>query len=98
MGNRDEDEGRKALVDALLRQAHEQSRGSAERAPFWREGEWRCEFHKRPGDERLKVFSGERCVHEEPVQGSSGADSRAQELRRVVVQRRGAGADHFLLK
>jgi hypothetical protein len=33
------------------------------------------------------VFSGDRCVHEELVQGKAGADVRAQELRRVVIRR-----------
>jgi hypothetical protein len=81
------EERRRALEDRLLRQAHERGSTEAERSPFWREGRYRCEFHKRPGDERLKVFSGERCVHEEAVQGS-GADRRAQELRRAVQGKR----------
>jgi hypothetical protein len=81
------DNERRTLVEGLLRQAHEQSRNSAERSPFWREGPWRCEFHRRPGDERLKLFSGASCVHEEPVQDPARADARAQELRREVRER-----------
>lgn len=87
MGNRSADEDRKALVEGLLWKAHEQSVTSPERSPFWREGPWRCEFHRSPGRDRLKVFSGDRCVHEELVQGKAGADVRAQELRRVVVRK-----------
>jgi hypothetical protein len=97
MGN-SSDQERKALVDGLLRRLHEQSSASAEPSPFWREGQWRCEFHRRPGDERLKVFSGARCVHEEAVQGRAVADLRAQELRRVVVQSQSAGSERCLLR
>jgi hypothetical protein len=86
MGHNPEDD-RTALVERLLQKAHEQSVTSPERSPFWREGTWRCEFHRRPGTDRLKVFSGDRCVHEELVQGKAGADVRAQELRRVVIRR-----------
>jgi hypothetical protein len=86
MGNSDSDESRRALIDALLRRAHEQSQASAERSPFWREGQWRCEYYRTPGPDRLKLFSGDRCVLEEPVQGSASADQRAQELRRAVKQ------------
>ena len=81
------DDERRTVVDGLLRLAHEQSQKSAERSPFWREGAWRCEFHRRPGDERLKLFSGPSCVHEEPVPDSARADARAQELRREVRAR-----------
>jgi len=77
---------RKAMEDNLLRKVHQESRNSPERSPFWREGQWRCEFYARDGDTRLKVFSGERCVHEEPVQGRARADTRAQELRREVLE------------
>jgi hypothetical protein len=84
MGISDPDEDRRALIEALLRRAHEQSRASAERSPFWREGQWRCEYYRTPGPDRLKLFSGERCVLEEPVQGGASADRRAQELRRAV--------------
>jgi hypothetical protein len=84
MGNPDPDEGRRALIDRLLRLAHEQSSRSAERSPFWREGAWRCEFYKSSG--RLKLFSGDRCVHEEIVQGTARATVRAQELRRAVME------------
>jgi hypothetical protein len=83
----DSDEERRTLVDGLMRQAHEQSRHSAERSPFWREGTWRCEFHRQAGDARLKLFSGARCVHEEPVQDRARADVRAQELRTAVRAR-----------
>jgi hypothetical protein len=83
MGNSSDLE-RKTLIDALLKRLHEQSSTRAEPSPFWREGQWRCEFHRRDGDERLKVFSGDRCVHEESVQGRAVADRRAQELLRVV--------------
>src|SRR4029453_14319778 len=82
MGNSDLDESRKALIAALLRRAHEQSRASAERSPFWREGQWRCEYYTTPGPDRLKLFSGGRCVVEEPVSGSSRAGRRARGLRR----------------
>jgi hypothetical protein len=98
MGESDSDRERKALIDGLLRQAHEQSKRSAERSPFWREGEWRCEFHTQSGDGRLKVFSGEQCVHEERVQNGTAADTRARELKRVVLQSRGAGSERFLLR
>jgi hypothetical protein len=74
-------------VEGLLRLAHEQSLHGAERSPFWREGPWRCEFHHRPGDDRLKLFSGASCVHEERVQDRARADARAQELRREVRDR-----------
>jgi len=86
MGYPDQEEDRKTLVDRLLRQAHEQSMNSAERSPFWREGPWRCEFYRNAETGRLKVFSGDRCVHEEPVQGQAVADARAQELRRAIIQ------------
>ncbi|MGH9309978.1 MAG: hypothetical protein ACRD1U_11430 [Vicinamibacterales bacterium] len=98
MGESHSEMDRKALIDRLLRQAHEQSRKSAERSPFWREGEWRCEFYKQPGDARLKVFSGEQCVHEERVQNHAAADRRSKELRRVVVQSRRAGQENCLLR
>ncbi len=98
MGTPESDQERRTLIDRLLRQAHEQSRRSAERSPFWREEEWRCEFHRQPGDERLKVFSGEQCVHEERVQDKTIADTRSQELRRVVLQSRRAGYDTGLLR
>lgn len=81
------------MEDNLLRKIHQESRNSPERSPFWREGQWRCEFYARDGDARLKVFSGERCVHEEPVQGRARADARAQELRREVLGKpQGRGA------
>ena len=96
MGNPESD--RRALEGTLLKKVHEQSSTSPERAPFWREGEWRCEFHKRPGDERLKVFSGANCVHEESVPSQAAADARARELRRVVMQSRRAGRDDCLLR
>ena len=85
MGHPDTDESRKALIDLLLRQAHEQSLTSAERSPFWREGQWRCEFYRSQDTDRLKLFSGDRCVLEEPVQGPASADARAQELRRAIT-------------
>jgi hypothetical protein len=86
MGDLKSDVERKALVDRLLSQAHEQSVRGAERAPFWREGVWRCEFHRSAEPERLKLFSGDRCVYEEAVQGAARADVRSKELRRAVVQ------------
>jgi hypothetical protein len=85
MGYPKSDEDRKVLVDRLLWQAHEQSLRGAERSPFWREGPWRCEFHRSAEAERLKLFSGDRCVYEEPVQGVAGAAVRSRELRRAVV-------------
>lgn len=91
MERRNPDEERKALVERLLWKAHEQSLTSPERSPFWRDGPWRCEFHRSPGKDRLKVFSGDRCVHEELVQGKAGADVRARELRRVVARRSAGG-------
>jgi hypothetical protein len=82
------DEERRALVDTLLRLAHEQSSASAERSPFWREGPWRCEFHRQPGDQRLKIFKGDSCVHEETVHDKAAAAARAEELRCAVTQSR----------
>ena len=49
------------------------------------------------GPERLKVFSGDACVHEEPVQDQS-ADRRARELKRVFTESQRAGWDHTLLR
>jgi hypothetical protein len=95
MGHSETDESRKALIDGLLRQAHQQSLTSAERSPFWREGQWRCEFYRSPDTDRLKLFSGDRCVHEEMVQGAASADIRAQELRRAITQGGGGGARPF---
>ena len=86
MGYPSTDQSRKELVDVLLRRAHEQSSNGAERQPFWREGSWRCEFYKSAGTDRLKLFSGARCVHEEIVKDAAGATERAQELRRAVRQ------------
>lgn len=80
------DRAREAMEDNLLRKIHQESQNAPERSPFWREGHWRCEFYAQDGDPRLKVFSGSRCVHEEPVQGRAGADVRSQELRRAVLQ------------
>ena len=85
MASKSPDE-REPSVDTLLRKIHQESRNSPERSPFWREGRWRCEFYAADGDARLKVFSGDRCVHEEPVQGRAGADTRAQELRQAVLE------------
>lgn len=87
MGHPLADEERERLIDGLMRRAHEQSRCSPERSPFWREGKLRCEFHRQPGDERLKIFSGERCIHEEAVQSRSAADARARELREELRTR-----------
>jgi hypothetical protein len=95
MGYPDDGEDRKTLVERLLRQVHEQSINSAERSPFWREGSWRCEFYRSPETGRLKVFSGDRCVHEESVQGQAVADARAQELRRAVIQGKGSRVLRF---
>src|SRR5687767_2865737 len=97
MGYPDSGEDGKTLVERLLRQLHEQSINCAERSPFWREGSWRCEYYRSPETGRLKVFSGDQCVHEEPVQGQAGAAIRAQELRRAVTQG-GAGSGQPLLK
>jgi hypothetical protein len=83
------DRERQALVQSLLQKIHEQSRTAPERSPFWREGRWRCEFHRANGEERLKVFSGDRCVHEERVHGKTAADIRASELRRTYLRRTG---------
>ena len=85
MGHPKSDADRKALIDRLLAQAHEQTVRGAERSPFWREDGWRCEFHRSEPTERLKLFSGDRCVYEEAVQGLAGASLRAKELRRAVV-------------
>lgn len=79
------DEPRRTLVDSLLRKAHEQSADSPERTPFWREGRLRCEFHKHDGPPKLKVFSGDVCVHEEVVHGR--AEERCSELRQTFVAR-----------
>lgn len=89
---------RSDLERTLLEKAHEQSAASPERSPFWREGPWRCEFHRKPGDERLKVFSGSRCVHEESVQNQAVAYRRAQELRRIAAQSRLAGLEDCRLR
>lgn len=88
MGNHHRDEDRQSLVDRLLRKLHEQSVTSPEPTPFWREGRWRCEFHRRPGDHRLKLFSGSRCVHEERVDSTAVASLRSGELRREIVENR----------
>jgi hypothetical protein len=80
------DDDRTRLVASLLRRAHEQSLESPEPAPFWREGLWRCEFHRTGGQDRLKVFQGDRCVHEEIVEGQSGARARCDELRHVLMR------------
>jgi hypothetical protein len=80
------DDDRTRLVASLLRQAHEQGLEGPEPAPFWREGPWRCEFHRYGGQERLKVFRGERCVHEEIVQGETRARARSDELREVLMR------------
>lgn len=82
----DTDRDRENLVQNLIRQAHERGRTSAERSPFWREGSLRCELHKGQEADRLKVFDGERCVHEESVQGSDRADVRCRELRRTMLR------------
>lgn len=90
---------RTALIASLLRKVHEQSLDSPEPSPFWREGDWRCEFHRQAGQERLKVFRGDRCVHEEAVQGPARAHARCDELRQVLMHddygrgRRDGGAD-----
>jgi hypothetical protein len=87
MSPREPKEPRQALVTNLLKKAHEQSKQSPERAPFWREGRLRCEFYKVDGRPRLKVFAGEVCVHEELVQGKPTAEERSDELRREYVHR-----------
>lgn len=94
MGNFHREEDRQSLVDGLLRKLHEQSVTSPEPSPFWREGRWRCEFHRRPGDKCLKLFSGSRCVHEERVDSTANASRRAGELRREILEnRRGSSID-----
>jgi hypothetical protein len=85
MGDPTSDEERKALVDRLMQKAYEQHRQSPERSPFWREGPFRCEFYTQPA-ERLKLFSGDRCVYEEAVQGTAGANRRSEELHRDVAR------------
>ena len=92
------EEARKNLVSNLLRKVHEQSASSPERAPFWRDGRWRCEFHKNDGSPRLKVFQGDVCVHEEFVQGRSTPEDRSNELKRVFSQSLRGGEDDTLLK
>ncbi len=37
------------------------------------------------------MFSGDRCVHEERVQGWSLAKGRSEELRRIVLEGRAEG-------
>jgi hypothetical protein len=99
MGDPDEDEQRARLVRSLLQRVHAQSGTGAERTPFWREGNWRCEFHNQPGgDPLLKVFRGASCVHEEPVQNATTAEVRARELRRLTIQSAHAGQDDCLLR
>jgi hypothetical protein len=83
------DRDRHALVQSLLQKIHEQSRTAPERSPFWREGRWRCEFHRTNGEEWLKLFSGDRCVHEERVHGENAAEIRASELRRTYLPKTG---------
>ena len=89
MGATDRERERRELIATLIRLAHEQSSASPEPAPFWREGPWRCEYHSTTEQPRLKVFSGERCVHEEPVPGKAAADARSRELRRTIPRRFG---------
>ena len=89
---------RKTLVDSLLQKVHEQSEQAPERSPFWREGKWRCEFYDTGESARLKVFSGEACVHEESVQSKAAADDRCRELKRVFLQSQSSGPDHSLLE
>ena len=89
MFHRHADDGRIDLARSLLRRAHNQSATTPERAPFWREGPWRCEFYRQPGHGRLKVYKGERCVHEEAVQSHTQATRRCDELRRLIAQRSG---------
>lgn len=80
------DDDRTELVASLLRKAHEESLESPERSPFWREGAWRCELHCQDGQERLKVFRGDRCVHEEIVEGQARARARCYALRDVLMR------------
>jgi hypothetical protein len=88
----------KKLVQSLLQRVHEQSAEAPERSPFWREGQWRCEFYNSGQPARLKVFSGEACVHEESVQSRAVADDRARELKRVFLQSQRGQGEHSLLK
>ena len=90
--------GRENLVNNLLRKVHEHSISGPERSPFWRDGRWRCEFHKNDGSPRLKVFQGEVCVHEETLQGRSTPEDRSNELKRVFAQSQRGGDDDTLLK
>jgi len=87
------DDERRALIDSLLRRAHEQSLAAPERAPFWREGTWRCEYYRGAGDDKLKVFRGGRCVHEEVVPPGPQAHARSQELRQAVIRERRPGGE-----
>jgi hypothetical protein len=87
----------KTLAEALLLKAHEQSSQSPERSPFWREGPWRCEYHRSGPSPRLKVFSGDSCVHEEAVQNTA-ADRRSLELKRVLLESQRAGREDTLLR
>jgi hypothetical protein len=79
------DDPQTKLIASLLRKVHEQSLDSPEPSPFWREGPWRCEFHRQTGEDRLKVFRGDRCVHEEIVEGRARAHTRCHELREVLM-------------
>ena len=91
-------EAHQDLVRTLLRKMHEQSESSPEPSPFWRDGSWRCEYYKKGGSPRLKVFQGERCVYEEPIQGRSTPEDRSRELKRVYAQSVRGGEDDTLLK
>ena len=88
MTRRNVRESPQSLVTNLLMKVHEQSRQSPERAPFWRDGQWRCEFHTNDGTPRLKVFSGATCVHEELIPSKSTAEQRSAELKREFVASR----------
>jgi hypothetical protein len=81
---------RQREIDDLLRRVHEESLRSAEPAPFWRDGGWRCELHLGDNGPRLKVFKSDACVHEEPTAPGAKAAARMIELRKLFVSRRDA--------
>ena len=72
---------RQAEIDRLLKLTHLQSIAGPERAPFWRDGSWRCELHLSAGETLLKLFNGDSCVLQEPTSRGAIAHRRAVELR-----------------
>ena len=77
---------RQAQIDHLLEHLHQQSRKEPQRAPFWRQGYWRCELHVDGTAARLKVFNRELCVHEEPIEPGPTAEARIRELKEKFVR------------